>query len=62
MSDHIKFIYPAQPQKLVLGPIFQGGDRKIKRRGLTEELHRAAAGEIREIKIRDQDVVEANGR
>ena len=32
MSDHIKFIYPAQPQKLVLGPICQGGDRKIKRR------------------------------
>ena len=42
MSDHIKFIYPAQPQKLVLGPICQGGDRKIKRR----DWQRSCTGQL----------------
>ena len=42
MSYHIKFIHPAQPQKLVLGPICQGGDRKIKRR----DWQRSCTGQL----------------
>ena len=59
-----QFIGPGQRQKLKPGPIRQREDRKIKRPGLTEELHNVAGGQIREIReIREIEIeIKANER